>query len=85
MTNWTAGLHWMVQQTVMQNKGAREDIENLRLEMKTLLRANSQTNSISQQQSQVAVAAVLAFGIGSGDELLCIIKSVSGGCDTCRT
>ena len=69
----------------MENKQAQEDIENLRLEMNTLLNANSQTNSNLQRQRQpqgsAAVAAILGSGIRAGDKLPCFIKSVYGGCD----
>ena len=84
MTDSTAGLHWIAQQTMIENQQAQHDIVNLKLEMNTLLRANSQTSTTLQRQPRgaaAAAAAVLGIGIGTGDKLLCFIKSVFGGCD----
>ena len=84
MTDSTAGLHWIAQQTMIENQQAQHDIVSLKLEMNTLLRANSQTSTTLQRQPRgaaAAAAAVLGIGIGTGDKLLCFIKSVFGGCD----
>ena len=85
MTDSTAGLHWIAQQTMIENKQAQH-IVNLKLEMNTLLRANSQTSTTLQRQPRGAAAtteaaAALGIGIGTGDKLLCFINSVFGGCD----
>ena len=50
MTDSTAGLHWIAQQTMIENQQAQHDIVNLKLEMNTLLRANSQTSTTLQRQ-----------------------------------
>ena len=63
MTDSTAGLYWIAQQTLMENKRSQEDIENLRLEMNTLLRANSQTGSKLRQPRGSAAAAATVLGI----------------------
>ena len=78
MTDSTAGLHWIAQQTMIENQQSQHDIINLKLEINTLLRANIQTSTTLQKQSRDA-AAVL--GIGTGDNLLCFNKSMFGGCD----
>ena len=60
----------------------KHDIVNLKLEMNTLLRANSKTSTTLQRQPRgaaAAAAAVLGIGIGIGDKLLSFIKSVFGG------
>ena len=85
MTDSTAGLHWIAQQTMIENEQAQHII-NLKLELNTLLRANSQNSATLQRQprgaaSATAAAAVLGMGVGTGDKLLCFIKSVFGGCD----
>ena len=82
-TDSTTGLYWIAQQTMMENKRAQEDIENLRLEMNTLPKANSRMSSNLRQPRGTTDAALAAavLGIGAGDKLLCFIKSVFGGCD----
>ena len=45
ITNSTAGFYWIAQQTMMENKRGQEDIDNLRLEVNTFLKAISQTSS----------------------------------------
>ena len=45
MTDSIAGLHWIAQQTMIENRQAQHDRPNLKLEMKTLLRANSQAST----------------------------------------
>ena len=72
MTDSTARLYWLARQTMMKNKRAQEDIENLRLEMNTLLRENSHTSSNLQRHPRAAAALL---------QLLCFIKPVFGGCD----
>ena len=72
MTDSTARLYWLARQTMMKSKRAQEDIENLRLEMNTLLRENSHTSSNLQRHPRAAAAL---------PKLLCFIKSVFGGCD----
>ena len=83
-TDSTTGLYWIAQQTMMENKRAQEDIENL-LEMNTLPKANSRMSSNLRQPrgttAAAVAAAVLGIGIGAGDKLLCFIKSVFDGCD----
>ena len=84
MTDSTAGLHWIAQQTMIEHQQSQHDIINLKLEMNTLLRANIQTSTTLQKQSRDAAAAAAAtavLGIGTGDKLLCFDKSVFGGCD----
>ena len=86
MIDSTAGLHCIMQQKMIENQQAQHDIIDLKLEMNTLLRANSQTSTTLQRQPRGAAAAaaadtLLGIGIGTGDKLLCFITSVFGGCD----
>ena len=86
MTDSIAGLHWIAQQTMIENRQVQHDRPNLKLEMNTLLRANSQASTTLQRQPRGAAAAavsaaVLWIEIGAGEKLICFIKSLFGGCD----
>ena len=49
MTESTAGLHRIAKQTVIEDQQDQHDIVNFKLEMNTLLKANSQTSTTLQK------------------------------------
>ena len=88
MTENTHGLRWIAQQVANENVAAQLDIAILKGELDKLLRyeTDNQFNFESRRKRGVALAAaaaasVLGLGLGAGDKVLCVIKSVFGGCD----
>ena len=83
MTESTSGVQWIAKQAIMENELAQQDIESLKIEMSQLLRSHAatDTNFSCKPRAAAAAPAVLGIGIGAGDQLLCFIKSVFGGCD----
>ena len=83
------GLRWIAAEVLKQNKGAQDDINYFIKEVKLLLK-NARPDKTTVPRKKRAIPAVLAgaaavLGIGiATDEIVCVVKSVFGGCDDGR-
>ena len=85
----SSGLRWIANEVLQQNKEAQGDIKYLIDEIGSLLRHSGTDSAQLHRQTRglpailAGAAAVLGVGI-AGSKVVCVLKTVFGGCDDGR-
>ena len=85
----SSGLRWIAHEVLQQNKEAQGDIKYLIDDIGSLLRHSGTDSAQLHRQTRglpailAGAAAVLGVGI-AGSKVVCVLKTVFGGCDDGR-